>query len=415
MWNEYITQINLNKLRNTPPCSINIGNGKIKHILITGPNGSGKTTFVRELYESLSVRIIHSDDLIQKIREGNGLDVAAVKRYFEQSNNDFYREMVINDIPKKNAISAVTTNLNKLLEYYVYRETQKYILYYSEAHREGKFQKPNGPVTLPERSSGEQFVQLLVNLRNRQSYFFEEKSTVSDSEKKAETERKYNDILNWFGSIKSALGELLEHDNFELVYDPIKYDYKISEAGKEPYDFTQLSDGYSAILRIVADLMLKMSTAPEESYLLPGIAIVDEIETHLHVELQQKILPFLTKFFPNIQFIVTTHSPFVLSSIENSVIFDMSSQQQLSDFSHYSYSNIIEGYFNVSKYSQFLLQELEKAIQIIEQESLSDADIKAIKAFDQKILNLPDLRPLEAKNKWLDAKLHNFNKINGKL
>lgn len=39
--------------------------------------------------------------------------------------------------------------------------------------------------------------------------------------------------------------------------------------------------------------------------------LVDEIETHLHVDLQKKVLPFLISFFPKIQFIVTTHSPFV--------------------------------------------------------------------------------------------------------
>ena len=48
-------------------------------------------------------------------------------------------------------------------------------------------------------------------------------------------------------------------------------------------------------------------------YDLQGIVLIDEIETHLHVELQKKILPFLTNFFPNIQFVITTHSPFILN------------------------------------------------------------------------------------------------------
>ena len=48
-----------------------------------------------------------------------------------------------------------------------------------------------------------------------------------------------------------------------------------------------------------------------------GIVLIDELETHLHIELQKKILPFLTEFFPNLQFLVTTHSPFILNSISN--------------------------------------------------------------------------------------------------
>lgn len=56
---------------------------------------------------------------------------------------------------------------------------------------------------------------------------------------------------------------------------------------------------------------------------LPGIVLVDEIETHLHLELQKNIMPFLTTIFPNIQFIVTSHSPFILNSIQNVVLYDL--------------------------------------------------------------------------------------------
>ena len=48
--------------------------------------------------------------------------------------------------------------------------------------------------------------------------------------------------------------------------------------------------------------------------------LIDNIEANLYVELQNKILPFFVSFFPNIQFIVTTHSTFVLNSIDNAII-----------------------------------------------------------------------------------------------
>lgn len=56
---------------------------------------------------------------------------------------------------------------------------------------------------------------------------------------------------------------------------------------------------------------------------MPGIVLVDEIETHLHLELQKKILDLLTTVFPNIQFVVSTHSPFILNSLENTVVYDL--------------------------------------------------------------------------------------------
>ena len=58
-------------------------------------------------------------------------------------------------------------------------------------------------------------------------------------------------------------------------------------------------------------------------YNAQGIVLIDELETHLHIELQKKILPFLTEFFPNIQFIVTTHSPYILNSISNAKAYDL--------------------------------------------------------------------------------------------
>lgn len=48
------------------------------------------------------------------------------------------------------------------------------------------------------------------------------------------------------------------------------------------------------------------------AYEKEGIVLIDEIETHLHLELQRVILPILTTIFPNIQFVVTTHSPLFL-------------------------------------------------------------------------------------------------------
>jgi len=55
-----------------------------------------------------------------------------------------------------------------------------------------------------------------------------------------------------------------------------------------------------------------------------GIVIIDEIDLHLHPQWQRRIIPQLRKTFPNIQFIVTTHSPLVLESLDldNIIVLD---------------------------------------------------------------------------------------------
>ncbi len=54
-----------------------------------------------------------------------------------------------------------------------------------------------------------------------------------------------------------------------------------------------------------------------------GIVLIDEPEAHLHVSLQKTILPFLIRFFPGLQFIVATHSPYVRDSISNVMVYDL--------------------------------------------------------------------------------------------
>ena len=68
-------------------------------------------------------------------------------------------------------------------------------------------------------------------------------------------------------------------------------------------------------------------------YTAQGLVLIDEMETHLHIELQKKILPFLTEFFPNIQFIVTTHSPYILNSISNSKAYVLVKHVELKNLS----------------------------------------------------------------------------------
>ena len=112
--------------------------------------------------------------------------------------------------------------------------------------------------------------------------------------------------------------------------------------GREPFRLVdnQLSDGFSSVLQLVSELLLRMG-----SYEVSGIVLIDEIETHLHIKLQKAILPFLTDFFPNIQFIVTTHSPFVLTSLNDAVVFDLESKSRWENMAPMSASTVVEEYF----------------------------------------------------------------------
>lgn len=89
---------------------------------------------------------------------------------------------------------------------------------------------------------------------------------------------------------------------------------------------TQLSDGYRVVLGLTMDFARRMAQANSRMAAdgmqimnpldLPAIALIDEVDLHLHPSWQQRVLTDLMQTFSNTQFIITTHSPQVLSTVK---------------------------------------------------------------------------------------------------
>lgn len=124
-------------------------------------------------------------------------------------------------------------------------------------------------------------------------------------------------------------------------------------------------------LYFLSDLILKMqdSNSLTRNYQKQGIVLIDEIETHLHLELQRLVMPLLTKIFPNIQFIVTTHSPFVLSSMPNAIAYDLEHREIIEELTEYSYESLAEGYFGVKTNSSYMEMRLNSLEDLLKKES----------------------------------------------
>ncbi|MFJ5335390.1 retron Ec78 anti-phage system effector ATPase PtuA [Pectobacterium sp. CHL-2024] len=93
----------------------------------------------------------------------------------------------------------------------------------------------------------------------------------------------------------------------------------IVEIEDERINITQTSQGQQVLISLVTDIARRMITLnpnmsnPLESY---GIVVIDEIELHLHPKWQQSIVSSLLNTFKNLQFVITTHSPQVLSTVD---------------------------------------------------------------------------------------------------
>ena len=106
----------------------------------------------------------------------------------------------------------------------------------------------------------------------------------------------------------------------------------ITEEGKkEKLKFTQLSDGYRNIVALAADIafraiQLNPHLGEEAVVKTPGIVLIDEIDMHLHPNWQKRIVDDLKNTFPNIQFIATTHSPFIVQSLKSEELIILDEQ-----------------------------------------------------------------------------------------
>lgn len=105
----------------------------------------------------------------------------------------------------------------------------------------------------------------------------------------------------------------------ELLEEPTEGEYLFRRAGAV-LPFPALSDGYRAFVSWVGDVLyhLCLGCPPDRKLVdLRGIVLVDEVDLHLHPEWQRHVVPTLSRVLPNLQFILTSHSPLVVGTLSS--------------------------------------------------------------------------------------------------
>ena len=350
----FITNIHINEVRHLKNIEIKLNPEKRQHLILTGKNGSGKTSVLQAMRNYLKAI---NNGMLNTIHVDWPRTIELAKRNYENATSKAEK------IQAQSAIKSFESSIaeyNGQLSIQLSDEVELDSLYkqgdfitaYFPADRSTVIYRANGvkDVKLEDTYGLDStpiniLLQYMVHLKTQQAY--------AKNENDLSVEKK---ITEWFTRFESALKVLLSDDSIRLVYDYKNYNFLIEQKGRNPYSLDELSDGYSAIIGIVADLILRMDRnwllkGELSQYDVEGVVLIDELETHLHVELQRKILPFLTEFFPRIQFIITTHSAYILNSISNACIYDLEKQVQFTDFSAYSVDDIAEGYLDADAYS----------------------------------------------------------------
>lgn len=215
------------------------------------------------------------------------------------------------------------------------------------------------------------FEKLLISQRELFLYL---KKTEPDNE-------KIDEIQLWISKLEKDLKEIFENNTTQFDFDDESKKVLITQNNGEKYfSFSSLSSGFQAIFYIYSSLLIHVKLRNIYSNELCGVVIIDEIDAHLHMSLQKKILPFLTSSFPNIQFIVSTHSPFVITSTDDdTVVYDISSGEFFeNDLSSYSYESVIKGLFHVEIQSEQLSSEIRSIAKILNDEPNSYESLRNI-------------------------------------
>ena len=380
----YIKGVKVNRVRNIKNLDIPLNTEQRSHLILTGKNGSGKTSLLTELNTFLNM--VFNDQYKTFKADKTNLENFKLSLANLQSSDAAKNEQLI--LTTRTAIQNTENTLKRYggLEIHFSNDVEliekssagEFLIAYFDAKRTTNIQIPSGihKVALkdkynPTEKANQAFLQYIVNLKAERSF------ARDDGE-----EEEVRKIDLWFENFEKRLQEILEAKSLQLIFDRKNYNFTIEVDNKEPFTLSQLSDGHSAILSILTELILRMEGKVSESYNMQGIVLIDEIETHLHVDLQKKILPFLIEFFPKIQFIVTTHSPFVLSSISNAIICDLENSMVTEDLSGYSYDALIESYFSSSKYSDILTEKLQRYEELLSADTGADLEeLNELKAY----------------------------------
>lgn len=155
-------------------------------------------------------------------------------------------------------------------------------------------------------------------------------ATASASEGYSANSQRYGSRI--LRAINDSLRIFLDgFTNLRVEESPLRL---VADKNGETLDIRQLSDGERSFIAMICDLSRRLALANpelEDPRQGAGVVFIDEIELHLHPKWQLEITEKLRANFPNIQFIVTTHSPFILQTAREGEVISLDQEDLLVD------------------------------------------------------------------------------------
>jgi len=212
-----------------------------------------------------------------------------------------------------------------------------------------------------------------------------------------------DDLLRWMEVERhNELDEETPSTALRLVYQAIKtmlpeiasarYSVKLRTLvlkyqNGERHTFSELSDGYRNVVAIAADLaikaaMLNPQLAEKALEMTPGVVLIDELDLHLHPKWQRRVITDLRRTFPMLQFICTTHSPFLIQSLRSGEELIVLDGQPTANLGHMPVEEIAHGIMGVSNTEvsqeyEDMKQVAKHYLETLEEAATASADKQA--------------------------------------
>lgn len=349
----YITSIHVNDCYTYQDFDINlVKHQPFSHLILTGKNGSGKSTILREIHKLLIS--IFNGSYHPNTHSNNKVSLTLTGQV-ARLNKDilFFRKEKVKIIftlfspNRKSSVGEVKSPTTQ-------NEFEKYL----------------GNATLSSDYYINNFKQFLVNEKVNQAFAQLDNNEV-----------EIQKIDTFFNQIESVLRLILGDSDLKLTFKKESYEFFIELSDGRKLTFNVLPDGFSAFLSILMDLFTRLDLIRKSvgnfTYDPCGIVLIDEPETHLHLSLQYQVLPILTKLFPNVQFIVATHSPAVISSIKNVTVFDLTSKETMSDEAvGKSFSELMVSHFGLDNEFSSITDEIFDEFNAVLRSTRNDINLR---------------------------------------
>lgn len=352
-----------------------------------GENGSGKTTILESLFILLSADKLGLSDyaIKRKNRNNSTLSIAltniakasfnfAIKLESKADNIIFYEkegETLFSDDGKfiGNGDKQMSWNVmeSRMREFSSFTKNKNIFtaISFFEGMEEQFYQNPNSSKRKIPQYTINTFIQFYKDLVFYDTYLT--KKYKSDYSPKEALDK----------AIFTFAGIQIDTEIGESITDLQVYFLK----GNEKLSFEQLSAGEQKTINLIGQIIDAFVPAMKENtddiLDFPGVVLIDEIETHLHPRWQREILPNLMKTFPKLQFIVTTHSPQVISTAPKECVFLLKGFEAfpVKAFTEGKDSNsLLKEVFGITERPQGAMSLLAKFYTAINEKNIQDAE-----------------------------------------